>query len=169
MLLTTQHICVSTGTASKGNLVRLGHFNWHAGVLSHRAAPVTLGVSMILSRPPQPVLRKISEGRAYRRMDSKKLGMTYDPRNSSQNAKIHRTQRLQAVGEVRILGPWKYSERYSAVGRVPVARTQSAFKLQKMRGNPPSEQRQKGAFPLSILLPDLRSAGPSSFRSSLAN
>src|ERR1035438_3265431 len=67
MLLTTQHVCVSTGTGSKGNLVRLGHFNWHAGVLSHCAASVTLGVSIMLLGRPHPVSPKISQGRAHRR------------------------------------------------------------------------------------------------------
>ena len=125
MLLTTQHICVSTGTASKGNLVRLGYFNWHAGVLSHRAASVTLGGLIMLPRRPQPVSRKISKWRAYRGMDRTKARMTDDPGNSSQNATIRRTQGLRAAGEVRILGRWKYFERHSETGRVPVCSLQS--------------------------------------------
>jgi hypothetical protein len=143
MLLTTQHVCVSTGTALKGNLVRLGHFNWHAGVLSHRASPVTLGVSIMLPGRPQPVSPKISQGRAYRGMGRKKARMTDHPANPSQNATIHRTQGLRAAGEVRMLGRWKYFERYSETGRVPVVRTQSAFGFQSMSGNQNSEQRQE--------------------------
>jgi hypothetical protein len=100
MLLTTHHICVLTGTASKGKLVRLGHFNWHAGVLSHRVASVTLGVSRILPRRPQPVAREISQWRAHRGMDRKKARMNYHPGNSSQNVTIRRAQGLRAAGEV---------------------------------------------------------------------
>ena len=111
MPLTTQHICVSTGTALKGNLVRLGHFNWHAAVLSHCAAPVALGVSIMLPGRSQPVSRKISQWRAYRRMDRKEARMTDDPGNSSQNAMIHPAQGLRAAGEVCILGRWKYFEK----------------------------------------------------------
>jgi hypothetical protein len=79
MLLTTQHICVSTGTG--------------------------------------------------------KARMTDDPGNSGQNATIHRAQGLRAAGEVRILGRWKYFDRYSETGRVPVMRTHSAFGLRSMWGN----------------------------------
>jgi hypothetical protein len=61
--------------------------------------------------------------------------MTDDPGNSSQNATIRRTQDLRAAGEVRILGCWKYFERYSEAGRVPVVRTQSTFGLRSMWGN----------------------------------
>ena len=107
--------------------MRLGYFNWHAGVLSHRAASVTLGGLIMLPRRPQPVSRKISKWRAYRGMDRTKARMTDDPGNSSQNATIRRTQGLRAAGEVRILGRWKYFERYSEEGRVPVVRTQSSF------------------------------------------
>src|ERR1017187_10769150 len=64
-----------------------------------------------------------------------KARMTNDPGNSSQNATIRRTQGLRAAGEVRILGRWKYFERYSKKGRVPVVRTQSAFGLRSMWGN----------------------------------
>jgi hypothetical protein len=60
-------------------------------------------------------------------MDRKKARMTDDPGNSSQAATIHRTQGLRAAGEVRILGRWKYFERYSEKGRVPVVSTQSSF------------------------------------------
>jgi hypothetical protein len=107
--------------------VRLGHFNWHAGVLSHRAAPVTLGVPMILPRRPQPVSRKISQWCAYRGMDRTKARMTDDPGNSNQAATIRPAQGLRVAGEVRILGRWKYFERYSEKGRVPVVRTPSSF------------------------------------------
>jgi hypothetical protein len=112
--------------------VRLGHFNWHAGVLSHRAASVTLGVSIMLPGRPQPVWRKISQWHAHRGMDRTKAPMTDDPGNSSQKAAPRRTQGLRAAREVRILGRWKYFERYSQAGRVPVVRTQSAFGLQAM-------------------------------------
>jgi hypothetical protein len=61
--------------------------------------------------------------------------MTDDPGDSCQNATIRRTQGLRAAGEVRILGRWKYSERYSEKRRVPVVRTQSAFGLRSMWGN----------------------------------
>ena len=169
MLLTTQHICVSTGTASIGNLVRLGHLNWHAGVLSHCAEPVTLGVSMILPRRPQPASRKISQWRAYRGMDRTKARMTNDPGNSSQAATIHRTQGLRPAGEVRMLGRWKYFERYSEKGRVPVVRTQSAFGLRSMGGNPTPEQRQEGDFAPRKLKTALRSVGPSSLKGPLAD
>jgi hypothetical protein len=101
MLLTTQHLCVPIGTASKGNLVRLGDFNWHAGVLSHCAASVTLGVSTMLPGRPQPVSRKISQWRAYRGTDRTKARMTDDPGNSSQNVTIRRAQGLRAAGGVR--------------------------------------------------------------------
>jgi hypothetical protein len=60
-------------------------------------------------------------------MDRKKARMTDDPGNSGQNATIRRTQGLRAAGEVRILGRWKYFERYSATGGVPVMKTQSSF------------------------------------------
>ena len=109
---------------------------------------------------PQPVPRKISQGRAYRGMDRKLARMTDAPSNSSQNATIRRAQGLRAAGEVRILGRWKYFERYSEKGRVPVMRTQSAFGLQSMGRNPRPEQRQEGGFVPRILLTDLRSAGP---------
>jgi hypothetical protein len=61
--------------------------------------------------------------------------MTGDPGNSSQNATIRRTQGLLAASEVHILGRWKYFERYSEMGRVPIVRTQSAFGLRSMWGN----------------------------------
>jgi hypothetical protein len=48
MLLTTQHIYVSTGTALKGNLVRLGHFNWQEG----DSAPRNLMASLRSTAPP---------------------------------------------------------------------------------------------------------------------
>ena len=68
--------------------------------------------------------------------------MTDDPGNSGQNATIRRTQGLRAAGEVRILGRWKYFERYSEKGRVPVVRTQSAFALHKQQTiNPMDTQR----------------------------
>ena len=57
-------------------------------------------------------------------MDVRKARMTDDPGNSDQNATIRRTQGLRAAGEVRILGRWKYFERYSEKRRVPVVRTQ---------------------------------------------
>jgi hypothetical protein len=123
--------------------VRLGHFNWHAGVLSHCAAPVTLGVSTMPPGRPQPVSRKISQGRAYRGMDRRKARMTDDPGNSSQAATIRRAQGLRAAGEVRILGRWKYFERYSEKGHVPVMRTQSAFGLRSMWGTQKPKQRQE--------------------------
>jgi len=115
--------------------VRLGHLNWHAGLLSYCVAPVTLWVSMMLPRRPQPVSRKISHWRAYRGMDRTKARMTDDPGNSSQNGTIRRNQGLRAAGEVRILGRWKYFERYSAKRRVPVVRTHSAFGLRCMWAN----------------------------------
>ena len=61
--------------------------------------------------------------------------MTDGPGNFSQNATIRRTQGLRATGEMRILGCWKYFERYSEKRRVPVVRTQSAFGLRSMWGN----------------------------------
>jgi hypothetical protein len=61
--------------------------------------------------------------------------MTDDPGNAGQNATIRRTQGLRAAGEVRILGRWKYFERYSEKGRGLVVRTQSAFGLQGLWGN----------------------------------
>jgi len=61
--------------------------------------------------------------------------MTDDPGNSGQNVTICRTPGLRAAGEVRILGRWKYFERYSEKRRVPVVRTQSAFGLRSMWGN----------------------------------
>jgi hypothetical protein len=85
----------------KETLCNWSHFNWHAGVLSHRAASVTLGVSIILPGRPQPVSPKISQGRAYRGMDRTKARMTDDPGNSSQNVTIRRAQGLRAAGEVR--------------------------------------------------------------------
>ena len=60
--------------------------------------------------------------------------MTDEPGNFSQNATIRRTQGLRAAGEVRILGRWKYFERYSEMGRVPIVRTQSAFGRRSMWG-----------------------------------
>ena len=102
-------------------------------------------------------------------MDRTKARMTDDPGNSSQNAAIHRTQGLRAASEVRILGRWKYFERYSEKGRVPIVRTQSPFELQGMWGNPPPEQRQEGAFAPRNLLADFRPAGPSSLKGPLAN
>ena len=118
---------------------------------------------------PQPVPRKISQGRAYRGMDRKLARMTDAPSNSSQTATIHRTQGLRAAGEVRILGRWKYFERYSAAGRVPVVRTQSAFGLRSMGGNPTREQRQEGDFAPRKLKTALRSVGPSSLKGPLAD
>jgi len=100
----------------------------------------------MLPRRPQPVSREISKWRAYRGMDRTKVRMTDDPTNSSQAATIRRAQGLRAAGEVRILGRWKYFERYSETGRVPVVRTQSAFGLQSMSGNQKSEQRQEDDF-----------------------
>jgi hypothetical protein len=102
-------------------------------------------------------------------MDRTKARMTDDPGNSSQNATIRRTQGLRAAGEVRILGRWKYFERYSEEGRVPVVRTQSAFRLRSMGGNPTSEQRPEGDFGPKNLIADFRSAGPSSLKGPLAN
>jgi hypothetical protein len=68
--------------------------------------------------------------------------MTGDPGNSGQNATIRRTRGLRAASEVRILGRWKYFERYSEKGRVPVVRTQSAFALHKQQTiNPMDTQR----------------------------
>jgi hypothetical protein len=61
--------------------------------------------------------------------------MTGDPGNSGQNATIRRAQGLRPAGEVRILGRWKYFERYSEMGCVPIVRTQSAFGLRRMWGN----------------------------------
>ena len=108
------HLCVKCH-CSKGNFVGLGHFNWHAGVLSHRAASVTLGVSMILPRRPQPALRKISQWRAYRGMDQRKSWMTDAPCNSNQNATVHRSRGLRpawlavmaCVASAFILLPWR--------------------------------------------------------------
>src|ERR1039458_1377802 len=91
---------------------------------------------------PQPVPRKISLWRARRGWVEGKLRMTDAPGNSSQNATLRRAQGLGAADEVRILGRWKYFERYSEKGRVPVVRTQSAFGLQSMWGNQKSEERR---------------------------
>ena len=95
--------------------------------------------------------------------------MTDDPGNSGQNATIRRTQGLRAASEVRSLGRWKYFERYSEKGRVPVVRTQSAFGLRSMGGNPTSEQRQQGDFGPRNLIGDFRPAGPSSLKGPPAN
>jgi hypothetical protein len=102
-------------------------------------------------------------------MDRTKARMTDDPGNSSQAATIHRTQGLRAAGEVRILGRWKYFERYSEAGRVPAVRTQSAFGLRSMGGNPTPEQRQEGDFAPRKLKADLRSVGPSSLKGPLTD
>ena len=55
--------------------------------------------------------------------------MTDDSGNSSQNGTIRRTEGLRAAAEVRIQGRWKYFERYSEKGRVPVVRTEPAFRI----------------------------------------
>ena len=75
----------------------------------------------------QPICVSTGPGKAH---------MTDGPGNFSQNATIRRTQGLRATGEMRILGCWKYFERYSEKRRVPDVRTQSAFGLRSMWGNP---------------------------------
>jgi len=95
--------------------------------------------------------------------------MPDDPINSSQAATIRRAQGLRAAGEMRILGRWKYFERYSETGRVPVVRTQAAFGLRSMWGNSTPQQRQDGDFGLRNLPAHFLSAGPSRLKGPLPN
>jgi hypothetical protein len=135
MLLTSQHMCVSTGTASKGNLVRLGPFqraHWSPG--PPRSVGDTGGFNHAAMSSSACFARNFPVA-CPKGMDRRKARMTDDAGNCSQNATIHRTQSLQAAGEVRILGCWKYFERYSEKGRVPVVRTRSAFGFQSARAS----------------------------------
>src|ERR1035441_8450751 len=169
MLLTTQHICVPTGTASKGNLVRLGPFqraHWSPG------PPHSVGDTGGFNHAATTSSASIAQDfpvACPKEMDRKKTRMTDDPGNFSQKAAPRRTQGLRAAGEVHILARWKYFERYSEKGRVPVVRTQSAFGLRSMGGNPTPEQRQEGDFAPRKLKAALRSVGPSSLKGPLAD
>jgi hypothetical protein len=164
MLLTAQHICVSTGTGSKGKLVQLGPFQlarWSPE--PPRSVGDIGGFNNTATTPSASIARDFPVACA-KGMDRKKARITDDPGNSSQNATIHRTQGLRAAGEVRILARWNYFGRYSEEGRVLVVRTQSAFGLRSMWGNQKSDQRQEGGFGPRSLMSDFRSAGPSSLK-----
>jgi hypothetical protein len=115
MLLTTQHICVSTGTALKGNLVRLGPFqlaHWSSG------PPLSVGDTGGLNHAAttsSACFAQVFPVACTKGMYRRKARMTDDSGNSSQNATIRRTQGLcrawvavmACVASAFILLPWR--------------------------------------------------------------
>ena len=174
MLLTTQPICVSTGTASKGNLVRPGPFqraHWSPGPPGNFGD--TRGFNHAATTPSASFAQDFPVACA-KGMDRRKARMTDAPGNAGQHATIRCTQGLRAASEVRILGRWKYFDRYSETGRVPAVRTQSAFGLRSIWGNQdhadPAVSRMfvklGGALGTSTLVEHARTAHHPSFYAS---
>ena len=112
--------------------MRLGDFNWHAGVLSHCVASVTLGVLIMLPRRPQPVSRKISQGRAYRGMDRKKARVTVKAIfNLGVAASL-----LVATGSVSAVRAQSYSIDWSTIGGGGGVSTGGVYQVNGTIGQP---------------------------------
>src|ERR1039457_6896912 len=107
MLLTSQQLCVSTGTASKEKLVQLGPFqlaHWSPG------PPLSVGDTGGFNHAATTSSACFAQDfpvACPKGMDRRKARTSDDPGNSGQNATIRCTQGLRAAGEVRILGRWK--------------------------------------------------------------